>query len=425
MAGEVPSEAAGTGRAPGEAAAGAAGAARPRGHFPCFDGFRAIAAISVVGVHAAFASGFTGRSRLGDYTARLEIGVSVFFLVSGFLLYRPYAAAHLRGEPGPHPAKFLRRRFLRIFPLYWVVLLVSAYGVHAIKVKTPKALFLYVFLLQIYSRQYILTGIQAAWSLCTEMSFYFFLPLWAWLVFRRWGPRARQGALQRRHRTARQQLRVELLGIAGLILVAQAFKVMIVDAAPPMWQVMPSTLPGWIDLFAMGMALAVASAWTAEHGREPAVASARWAPWAAWALAAAAFWAVSTQIGLPRSPLYDATLSQYLARQALYGAFALFLLLPGIFGPQDRGLIRALLQNRAVQAAGLISYGIYLWHETLLTKFFVWFHRRNFQVSFPKLFLAILAATLATSAVTYLAVERPFLRMKDRRLLRLREQRAL
>ncbi|HEX9530934.1 MAG TPA: acyltransferase family protein, partial [Acidimicrobiales bacterium] len=226
-------------------------------------------------------------------------------------------------------------------------------------------------------------------------------------------------------RTPRQQLRVELLGIAGLILLAQAFKVMIVEAAPPMWQVMPSTLPGWIDLFAMGMALAVASAWTAEHGREPAVASARWAPWAAWALAAAAFWAVSTQIGLPRSPLYDATLSQYLARQALYGAFALFLLLPGIFGPQDRGLIRALLQNRAVQAAGLISYGIYLWHETLLTKFFVWFHRRNFQVSFPKLFLAILAATLATSAVTYLAVERPFLRMKDRRLLRLREQRAL
>ena len=395
------------------------GTSRPRRHFPCFDGFRAIAAISVVGVHTAFISGFTGRSQWGDYTSRLEIGVSVFFLISGFLLYRPFAAAHLNGRSGPRPGSFLRRRFLRIFPLYWVVLFFSAYGVHAIQVKTPKALFLYTFLLQIYSRQYILTGIQAAWSLCTEMSFYFFLPLWAWLVFRRWSWSRTEP------RTPRQQMRVELLGIAGLIVLCQAFKVMIVAAAPPMWQIMPSTLPGWIDLFGLGMALAVVSSWTAEHGDEPAIASRRWAPWAAWILAGVCFWAVSTRIGLPRTPLYDATLAQYLERQALYGAFAFFLLLPGIFGPQELGLIRAVLQNRAMQLAGLISYGIYLWHETLITKVLAWFHRKDFQVSFPKLFAGILVATLAVSAVTYIAVERPFLRMKDRRILRLRERRTL
>ena len=62
------------------------------GHFAGFDGFRAIAALTVVGVHTAFASGFTSQHAvLGRYTSRLEIGVSVFFVISGFLLYRPFA----------------------------------------------------------------------------------------------------------------------------------------------------------------------------------------------------------------------------------------------------------------------------------------------------------------------------------------------
>ncbi|MGA2521568.1 MAG: acyltransferase family protein, partial [Acidimicrobiales bacterium] len=64
--------------------------ARPR-RFPCFDGLRAMAAVLVVMVHTAFDSGLTNRSSLGIYTARLEIGVAVFFLISGFLLYRPFA----------------------------------------------------------------------------------------------------------------------------------------------------------------------------------------------------------------------------------------------------------------------------------------------------------------------------------------------
>src|ERR1700691_422377 len=88
---------------------------RPR-HFPCFDGLRAIAAILVVLVHTSFASGFTVRSAAGIYTARLEVGVSVFFLISGFLLYRPFAASHIAGGAPPAIGKFWVRRFLRIMP---------------------------------------------------------------------------------------------------------------------------------------------------------------------------------------------------------------------------------------------------------------------------------------------------------------------
>ncbi|MGH2929844.1 MAG: acyltransferase family protein, partial [Solirubrobacteraceae bacterium] len=69
--------------------------------FPCFDGLRALAALSVIGVHTTFVSGFTGRSGIGRYTSRLEIGVSVFFVISGFLLYRPFVAAHFEGREAP------------------------------------------------------------------------------------------------------------------------------------------------------------------------------------------------------------------------------------------------------------------------------------------------------------------------------------
>lgn len=73
-------------------------------HFGCFDGLRAIAAVSVLLLlHTAWVSGFTLRSSMGAYTSRLEIGVSVFFLISVFLLYRPFAASTWPAATGPTP----------------------------------------------------------------------------------------------------------------------------------------------------------------------------------------------------------------------------------------------------------------------------------------------------------------------------------
>jgi len=53
-----------------------------------FEGLRAVPALLVVIVHTSFASGFTLRSPLGDYPARGDSGVLIFFLISGFLLSR-------------------------------------------------------------------------------------------------------------------------------------------------------------------------------------------------------------------------------------------------------------------------------------------------------------------------------------------------
>ncbi|CAN5302311.1 hypothetical protein BH09ACT8_BH09ACT8_21990 [soil metagenome] len=55
-------------------------------------GMRAVAALLVVGTRAAFGTGMLSHGYVGLALARLEIGVSIFFVLSGFLLFRPWLA---------------------------------------------------------------------------------------------------------------------------------------------------------------------------------------------------------------------------------------------------------------------------------------------------------------------------------------------
>jgi len=73
------------------------------GRFPLFDSLRAIAAIAVVTTHAAFFSGALNSHipLLRQIASRLDVGVTIFFFISAFLLYRPFARAALREEDSP------------------------------------------------------------------------------------------------------------------------------------------------------------------------------------------------------------------------------------------------------------------------------------------------------------------------------------
>ena len=375
-------------------------AGRPR-HFPCFDGLRAFAAVSVVMIHASFVSGFTIHSGLGIYTARLEIGVSVFFLISGFLLYRPFAAAHLAGVPSPALRRFWVRRLLRIVPAYWLALTITTYVMHANQTRSGWAsvVILYGFG-QIYFPTEVFKGISQAWSLCTEMSFYLFLPLLAAAVAARW-------------RSTANQLARELGAVAVLIGSSFVFRIWALHQHGHLAGTMSNWLPATLDLFGLGMFLAVTSAWLAETGRRPAWLWSRYLPGVSWAAAAATFWGVS-HLGIPADPLYQISPDLNLVRQSLYGLFAFFLLLPAVYGPQDRGLIRRVLQNRVVAAVGVISYGIYLWHQAWIQMFLDWSHDALFTIPFWDLFSAALARAVATAAASYLLFERPILRLKNR-----------
>jgi peptidoglycan/LPS O-acetylase OafA/YrhL len=47
-----------------------------------------------------------------------------FFVVSGFLLCRPFIAASAGGAASPALGDYAKRRFPRIYPAYWLVLTV-------------------------------------------------------------------------------------------------------------------------------------------------------------------------------------------------------------------------------------------------------------------------------------------------------------
>jgi peptidoglycan/LPS O-acetylase OafA/YrhL len=326
----------------------------------------------------------------------------VFFLISGFLLYRPFVAAHLAGRPGPAVRPYLTRRLLRIVPAYWVALLVAAYVLHTITppLRDAKSIVIYFGFLQVYFSHYVLGGISAAWTLCVEMTFYLLLPLYAAIVT----------ACSRR----RGQLRAELAGIAALMVVSLVAKVIVYARVSGQQTGAGTWLPAQLDLFALGMVLAVASVWWSDHGRQPAVLARRWMPGASWAVALVLFWVVSTQVGLPRVPVYLATLAQAVSRQWLYGGFAFFLLLPAVFGPQDHGWIRRALRSRPMVAVGSISYGIYLWHETWMLKVLQWLHRPLFTMSFLKLTLAVAALSGVCALASLVLVEQPAQRLGRR-----------
>jgi len=394
--------------------------AKPR-HFACFDGLRAIAAVSVLLLHTAWVSGFTTRSSLGAYTSRLEIGVSVFFLISGFLLYRPFAVSHLSGRTSPNVRKFWERRILRIVPAYWLALTVLTYIIGSVSLGPGwQGIASHYLFLQIYFPSQVFNGITQAWSLCTEVSFYFFLPFYAAVV-----------GYRRTSHT--RQLARELIGVVALYAISFGFRYWVLhlpiltvkhgrlvaicspncNSHPLESSLMLDWLPSYLDLFALGMVLAVASAWIVERGTEPSWLRHRLMPWISWAGAAVAFVVVSHVVA-DHSILYFVTPRSNLERQALYGLFAFLLLLPAVFGPQDRTLVRRLLRSWPMVSLGVISYGIYLWHLDLIDQVVNWIGWEKGAIPYWSLAAAVFGVSVAFASASYFGLERPILRMKTR-----------
>ena len=87
-----------------------------------------------------------------------------------------------------------------------------------------------------------------AWTLCVEVTFYAFLPLWAWAM-RRLGPAS---------------LRREGCALLGLAAFSLAWKAAFVWSGSPDQVVLSPwlhSLPAYLDHFALGMGLAVLVAW--------------------------------------------------------------------------------------------------------------------------------------------------------------------
>jgi peptidoglycan/LPS O-acetylase OafA/YrhL len=109
---------------------------------------------------------------LMQFMNEMHIGVSLFFVLSGFLIAFKY------NKPGTgkhHYGRYAGLRMARILPLYWLLLLVSYidWGFP----KTGYQTFITFSLLHGFSNVHNLDGIAQAWSLTVEMSFYALAPL--------------------------------------------------------------------------------------------------------------------------------------------------------------------------------------------------------------------------------------------------------
>jgi peptidoglycan/LPS O-acetylase OafA/YrhL len=381
--------------------------------FPLFDSLRGLAVLAVLVYHVFALTDALGRRGIGDAVAVAgSLGPTMFFAISGFLLYRPWVAARAAGEPPPSTGRYLRRRALRILPAYWFALTVLAIY-PGIVGPFSGDWWRYYFFLQLYDSRTLGLGNPVAWTLCVEVTFYLALPLWAHLVARA-GTRAQLTALA-------------VLAVAGAAVQVAAGREAITDLAA-------SSLLGQSTWFAIGMALAVVSvaapdadgAWRARIG---AVAS---RPVACWAAALAAFIALMlvrhTRGGLFGIVLALQTEQPYprlLADVALTGLVLLLVLVPAVWDAPSR-LPQRLLAAAPLAALGLISYGVFLWHLTIAELLIRpsmpgHFDARGLDLvnRIPQgatliCLVLTLALSWAIATFSYRFVELPFLRRKER-----------
>jgi len=370
------------------------------GRFLAGDALRALSALGVMALHyAQFGLGGSGVV-FTDVTAAMEdiygpvgflaifggLWLTVFFVLSGYLISRPFVSSYIRGEQRPGIRRYARNRLLRVVPAFWVAVLatLAAFGL----VGSP----LWVVPLTLgfgqafAPSQPFVMHIAQGWTLGAEMAFYALVQLAALTAGRSGGgtPRARA---------------VRLLALCVAML-----------AGTMAWRLLgPSEDLTWIRVFPSVAAFFV-------PGIALAIVEVTWLE----------------KVATPRArrfaaPIALAGVALLLAVAATFGEIAaLALLLPQAAGA---GLIVAgallrewsgappwrLLCNRATDWLGQRSYSVYVLHYGvglwIASRLAVSGHPWDTLLAYGP--LAVLA-TLVLADLSWRCVERPFLRRKRR-----------
>jgi peptidoglycan/LPS O-acetylase OafA/YrhL len=371
--------------------------------FPLLDSVRGIALLAVVAAHSSFFMSLGGSTSLSHL--RFDFSVRVFFMISAFLLYRPWVRARLAEWDPPSAAAFGWRRFLRIMPAYWVALTVISLWLGISYVFSGHGLWTYYGLVQVYQPGWAAGGLPQAWTLCVEVVFYLSLPLW--------------GALMRRLPASSnaQKVRQELLGCAFLLGLSLLYKVLITATGAIEGQGgLPHQLNTltFLDDFAIGMALGVLSAWY--EGRRDLPAALRLHdryPGIAWGLALAVLGVCSLAVGVFGRVAANISGPEYVTRHYLLALIGVGLLMPALFGDPSRGLVRRVLASRVLTYLGMISYGVYLWHFAVLIQLERWgFGKVAAETGQWIWFPAALAGGVLLATISWYVVEQPATSLK-------------
>ena len=328
---------------------------------PLIDGLRAVAALLIFAYHALYVTGNLSRADYGWY---LNVGVPLFYAISGLLLFRPFAKAILSAEELPSLSEYFRHRLFRIIPAYWLALpLIAILLVRGSSVFTPTGIVTYFGFLQIYRLSTFTGGIGQAWTLCVEMTYYLALPFFAVLVSR----------LARRAGGQSARLRALLGSVALLAACSLAWKLLVVHhfAGDLSGLLVPMTvLPAALDQFAVGMAIAVLLvALDSSVGPSRLLRISSKFPLLPIAFAAVAFGLIGWVYGIDPfgSPLVGAPEGwKLVAEHELKAIFAGGLLLAAVVSAPGRSVVGRVLVFNPLRQLGEVSYGFYLWHLSIL-----------------------------------------------------------
>ena len=314
---------------------------------PSLTGIRALAALLVVATHAAYTTGKYTHGYAGLLLSRMEIGVPIFFVLSGYLLFGPWVRAAREGAAPPSLSRYAWHRIRRIMPAY-VVAVLGAYLLYHFHEAGPNpghswyGLLRDLALTEIYTDGYMFShihqGLTQMWSLAVEVSFYVALPVIAYLVLsvlcrRRWRPR------------------LALAGLAACALISPAWMVYVHTAqglpdGARLW------LPGYLAWFVGGMMLTVLAAM-----------GVRCYAFVALPLVVVSYFIVSTPVaGEPTTS--PAGLAQAVATPIFYAVIAPLVVAPPALG--DKGVYERLLSSRPMVWLGEISYEIFLVHLVIM-----------------------------------------------------------
>jgi peptidoglycan/LPS O-acetylase OafA/YrhL len=269
------------------------------------------------------------------------LGVSLFFVLSGFVLALPYERETRNLDSWVDVRAFLLRRAARLLPLYYLVSLICFVFLAA---QSDWTLINFIHLMALTFPFTADTFFPAynwvLWSLGVEIGFSLLFPAMLWLRFR--------------------------IGIAGFLtgslIVSAGFRVF--GNQPRFWTESPvlnyvkDNIPGRMDDFALGMVLAAIF-----------VRAGDWRPSAAqraglFCVAVTALYATcygSDAVQLERLPRVVVPILNNIFQLGCATGVLALLFAPG-------GLIRWLWTNRALQLLGMMCYSLYVWHGVLIPR---------------------------------------------------------
>jgi peptidoglycan/LPS O-acetylase OafA/YrhL len=312
----------------------------------------------------------------GSYGHRVLLGggsaVLIFFALSGYLLFWPFAKPWFGGGDAIDLRRYAVNRILRILPLYYVaivlVLLLQEQGGSA------SQWWHFGLLAENFSTTTLGQVNGSLWSVIVEIHFYVLLPLIAFLLA--WASRRRRGVA------------IAILLAAGLA--DYRFRQWGLARGWHTAELLRYSLPGTFFFFIPGMLAAMLRlSW---EERRPRVLAGPLTSPAIWLAASLPFWALH----FDHFADWPAVVGSFL----IVGACALPL--------RDSRAVRA-LEWRPIAALGVASYSIYVWHMPIA-------HALSNAPNWPFVPLLVLSLLVccAVALVSYRLIEAPFLRLRRR-----------